>query len=404
MRTSFALTIAIAFGSPAHAASTHVLPSGVRSFAVRSAYVDGMENAYGSNGRLSSLGDSKSMTFDAVTLAKVNDQARNLIDALNAIGSQNLGSQLNLGTLRVHTKPQLAYIAPTFAYGLSKRWTVGVGLPVVQYSNRVRLSAEGSNLESYRNLGLTGFSSQLDQALNIDLVTEVEKLIAQRGYKALKSREETFFGDIQLAALYQLHRGKKLEVLYQTTLSLPTGPANDPDDLLAPNLFARTSLENSINIGWRAFRKVTFVPYASVLVYAPDRVRVRAPASVDDVLPAAEQTRTVQRELGLTSRVGSEATWTFNSEWSTVAGIDFMKKAADNYKGPDQELRYDLLSKDTDSQAVTLKTGLSYSSVAKFKRKQTSVPTLTSFEISDIVSGVNVIRQLKAELSLMVFF
>ena len=392
------------FARAALAVPTEVLPSGVRSVSVRGGMIDGMDQTFTSEGRLAGLGATKSMSFDAKTLARVNERARELIAALNSIGSGHLGSKIHLGTLIVDTRPEMQYIAPVFAYGVSRRWTLALGLPVVHYTNQIALTANGSNLSSYRDAGLMGVSHELDQALTLDLVSEVEELLSVRGYKPLKNRNETFLADAQLAALYQIHASSEFRALYQATLSLPTGPAYDPDDLMAPNQFGRTSLESTLALAFLPHRKLTLAPYASLQAFLPDQIEARVPKSEDDALPAAEQKEIVLRRLGLTGHLGADVSWDFTSEWSSLVGVDWMQKAEDRYEGSRRSSRTDLLSKDTAAQAMTAKTGVSYSTIQKFKRKASAIPWIASLEVSDILMGVNQMRQTKFDLAMAVFF
>jgi hypothetical protein len=407
MRVLFCLLMLIstlAFASRARCDSTQTLPAGVRSMQVRFGYVSGIDQTFGAGGQLTTLGDSKSITFNATTLARTSADAQNLVSALNSLGSQNLGSQINLGTLKVDTKPRITYEAPVFAYGISKKWTIGFGLPVIQYSNDVHLSSAGSNADAYKRMGLTGFSTQLDRALNINLISEVSKMLADRGYKSLASRQETFVADAQIAALYQIARSKDFEAVYQASFTLPTGPANDPDDLLATNLYGRTGLENSVALGFRLNRHFAFIPHAGILIYAPDNVQARVPNSDDDTLPDSTQKQTVHRQLGMSEKVGADLNWLMTSAWTSSIGSEIMKKGSDKYTGSDSALRYDLLSKDTETQSVRARTGITYSTVNSYMKKRSAIPCIIGLEISDVLAGVNVLRETRAELSFMLFF
>lgn len=394
----FALSILI--GCSALAAGTDTLPAGVRSASVRMGMIDGIDQTYGDDGKLYVLGEKKSITFDARMLQRVSPQAQAIVRALNSIGTYNLGSEIHLGTLRVDTRPEIQYTAPVFAYGVSDHWTLGFGLPVVKYRNQIKLSQEGSNLDFYRQQ-FASIADQIGEAANINLVAEAQKTLADKGYKAIQNRDESYLGDVQLVALHRFQLGG-LAALHQFGLTLPTGPAYDPDDLVALNTFGRTAIENGLAVSVPLHARVTMIPYTSLLLPVPDRVAMRVPKDAEDTLPDEAQKQFVTRSLGPTLTVGSEVELVAGRDVSFKAGYEMLWKAEDRYDGGDG--RTDLLSQNTKSQAQRVKAQATYSTVNAYKKGLIPIPGMVTGEISDTVAGINIERQLRAEMSLMLFF
>lgn len=386
------------------AASTKTLPKGIRSLALRTGIVQGLNQGFDEQGSQMGIGDLRAVTFDAQMLSQQSDRSRLLVDALNAIGSQNLGSQLNLGTLKADAKPAIQFMAPVLAYGIQSNWTLALAVPVISFKNDVSFRVEGSNVESYRQLGAGSISPELSQALDTSPAVEFEKSLRDKGYKPMGSRQQTFLGDLQLVSMYRIQNSRTYSSLLQTTLTLPTGPKYDSDDLLAGNIWGRTSLDNTFVIGYQAARRVSLNPYAGVNLFLPDQVERRVPNSEYDTLPAADQKKTTNRQLGASVKLGMDANFDITRAWSTGVGGEHSVKAQDKYSGSGENLRYDLLSDETDSSASTLRALLTYSSVAAYRAKKALIPGIISLGISDIIAGKNVLKETRTELSTMLFF
>lgn len=398
----FAL-ILLVVGLPAFSAravDVEVLPAGVRMTEGRYGVISGLDQTWKNDGKLYDLGETRSVTFDAATLARVNDRARDLVHALDQFGSHDLGHTLQLGTLNVSTTPEINYYAPVIAYGVTDRLTIGVGLPVIHYTNTISLSASASNLDFYRQQ-LGGASRALDGVLNMDLVAETQRVLAEKQYRPLTNRDTTFLGDVQIAMLYRLPDFGDWALMHQLTLTLPTGPKDDPNDLMALNSFGRTSIE-AVLIAARALKpRVTFLPYVSLLVPIPDRTSRRVPTNDYDTLPDPDTTEDLGRWTAPTLAFGSELRWEVIDRWSLKTGLEVAGKGQDRYYGSG---RTDLLEKDTDSSVVRARGGLTYSTVEDYKLKKASLPSRLALEVTDTVVGRNIERQLRTDLTAMLFF
>jgi hypothetical protein len=388
----------------AKAVDVETLPSGVRMTQARYGVVSGLDETWRSDGKLYDLGEARSITFDAATLAKVNPRAQKLIEALNYFGTQSLGSRINLGTLDVSTRPEIRYFAPVMAYGVNDKWTVGLGVPVVHYTNNVSLSSSASNLAYYKEQ-FAHVSQELDDAMNVDLVTEARKVIAEKGYRPIESRDEQFIGDIELDVLHKLPgSGSGIgawALLHQIAFHLPTGPKDDPDDMMALNSFGRTSVANtliaarSLGSGW------SVLPYTSLEIPVPDKVTKRVPRDENDTLPDASSKQEVMRWLGPTLSLGAELRWSFLDRWEVRSGALEAVKAEDQFSGAG---RMDLLSQGSDSSVTRVRSGVTYSTVDDYRSKLALVPGKVTLDITDTVAGRNIERQLLTELSAMIFF
>lgn len=389
-------------GMPAQALlSTEILPADINSPSFRMGSIDKVDERYTENGTLMKLGDVRSVVFDAETLAQFNPEAKKLISALNRFGNLNLGDNFSLGVLRVDTRPVVKYFAPVFARGLTKHWTLGVGLPIINYQNKITLSQQFSNLDYYRSQ-FSGLDPELDTALNTDLTASTRQTLRDRGYKALENRDETFLGDVQIASIYKVFETPAQALIYQAQLSLPTGPRYDSDDLAALNIFGRTNLNNTFAFSQK-WGRASFVPYISYVINIPDQITMRVPRDENDTLPDQATKEDIMRHLGATLTTGGNIFYELSDSWKIGSGFESAQKGSDSYQGT-KNSRYELLTKGTDLQAQRVKAEIAYSSVSSYFKKESTVPMVVALEISDVISGSNVERQLVQELNFIMFF
>ena len=351
------------------------------------------------------LSDVNSVDFNVRQLVKIEPRVQQLVSVLNQFGQNQMGAALTLGTLRVHTEPQVTYMAPVHAYGVTPRWTVAVGVPIVKYNNRLSLSQTGSNVaEIRRQTG--GLSQDIDDAfkqLDVSLVASAQKELEQKGYKPLSDRSETIVGDVQLASLYQVYATPRQAVMWKSILSLPTGPSDDPDDLADLNIFGTTSLDQVGVYNYSILPHVRLGAKATFRYNFPDHLVRRVPTTEDDTLPGPETKENLRRKTGDTVQLDGSVTFDFLKNWSVSAGYEIAQKGADSYEG-DRGGRYEILSRDTYSEAQRTRIGVGYDSTKAYFAKEAMLPSLISYEFTDTIRGINIERQTIHELWITLFF
>jgi len=406
IKAIFALGLTLVMGSSALALDgTSVLPSGIRSPAVRFGIVGNIDQRYTSSGSLQTLSDFHSIQFDAATLRQVEPRAQQLISVLNQFGHQNLGDALSLGVLRIETKPEVSYLAPIYAYGMTSRLTLAFGLPVITYRNRLSLSQSGSNVAAIQaevGRSIPELSAAFDQ-LNTSLVSSVQRELAQKGYRSLSDREQTIAGDLQLAAIYRFFESPRWTAASKTYLTLPTGPKEDPDDLAQLSIFGETSLEEAVVLNYQPFARTRMAAKMAYRWTVPDKITKRVPESSSDSLPSADRKENLRRDLGDVITIGASAAYQVLSRWSLAGGYELMSRYADQYRGS-RGWNYSLLESETAGYAVRTRAALEYSSTDAYLAKQALLPMLFAYEFMDTIAGQNIERQTRHEISLTLFF
>ncbi len=385
--------------------SADVLPAHIDSPAVKFGVVSGLNQRYTQDGSLMTLADVNSISFDAKKLVSIEPRAQQLISVLNQFGQQQLGSALSLGTLKIDVTPQINYIAPIHAHGITNKWTVAVGVPVIHYKSTVALSQSGSNLQTLRQHA-GGLSPELNSAfdeLSVSLVDSVQKELVAKGYHPFANHDQTFIGDIQLVSLYQIFNNKRTALLSKTVFNLPTGPKDDPDDLTDINTFGMTSVQEIGVLTQMITPKFRVSGIATLQYNIADHIDKRVPLNEGDSLPDSSTKENVGRKVGDSVTLGVSTNYWFLNRWSAGAGLDLMAKMSDTYSG-DHGTRYDLLSTDTNATSATMRLGVSYDTVGAYLAKQAFMPGMITYTYSDIIRGVNIARQTTHELWFTMFF
>lgn len=380
---------------------TETLPKTISTSSIKMGFISGLDQRFQEDGDLVKLKDYKSIEFDAPTLAKFNPQASTLVQTLNRFGLYNAGDLFNLGTLEFETKPTIKYVAPVYAYGIRDNWTVGIGVPVIQYSNEVEMTQSLSNVDYYNQF--RGLSEDLDAALDTDLRAATQSTLAQKGYMPIEDRNEDFLGDIQLVSVFKLFDRGDSKLIHQATLTLPTGPEYNADDLLALNTFHKTSLENLIGYAKVIGSFLTVSPFLSLRYVMPEKITVRVPKDADDTLPDQNSKDDVTLSEGFTTEVGTQFDFDLSQDFKIGTNYLFGQKTADQYSGSGKG-DTSLLAKNTKAMWHKVSLSLSYSTVKSYLKKQSFLPMSLSFMAYDTISGKNVERRTGQEISIALFF
>ncbi|MCB0350798.1 MAG: hypothetical protein KDD38_06420 [Bdellovibrionales bacterium] len=402
----WALSIGLVFCSTAFAVDTPtVLPEGIRSFMLKRASISGLNQYYSGSGELNYLSELNSIELDVKNLVRIEPQVQEFVSILNNFGTFELGSQLHLGQISVDANPEVTYYAPMFLFGKTKKLTVGIAVPVIQYKNSINVTQRGSNLAELRN-EFGGVSAELDAAfdeLNRDMATEFHTTVREQGYEPVENVNDEFIGDITLVAAYQFYKKEKWVNATQFYLGLPTGPKPNADSLTDLETFGKWSLQTQLISEYKIRSKVSLLGTASYLVTLPGEIEKRVPLDANDSLPAKNQ------KMNLASNTGDSLSAFFGASWQLTPNImaasayGIEQKFKDQYSGAPSG-RNQFLENGTEREARIGKLEVIYSSVQDYLKGQALLPASIGYELSRIISGVNIENQTKHEVTLSVYF
>jgi hypothetical protein len=385
--------------------SASVLPQGINSPAFKYGVVSGLNEKFSGDGSLFSLSDLNSVEFDANTLKQINPRTQELIDTLNQFGTARIGDQINLGVLKVEAEPELSYMAPIYAYGVSSKLTLAFALPIFKYKNTMKISRTSSNIavirSQFASLNSTDLNNAFDQ-LDVNLVDSFHAELDKKGYKPIRNVDESIIGDAQLVGLYQFMKSLDWQALSKTTLHLPTGRPDDPDDLIDLGIFGQSAVEEQGVVEWKSWSWLSLAAKASYRLNIPDKVEKRVPTSSTDTLPDATTKEEVSRDSGDLITTGLSSLFKYK-RFGAGTGVEYSMRGKDRISGS-RGSRYDLLEKDTDSEWTKVRLGCQYTSVEAYLNKSAAIPLIVAYEYNQVVTGRNIENQSVHEIWLTLFF
>lgn len=379
-----------------------VLPKRVSHPSIRVGTITGFGDKYHSNGLLGSIGDNYSRTFDANTISSMMPEASALIASLNQFGSYRLGDRLNLGTLKIEADPTVRYEAGVFAHGITENFTLVAVVPVVHYQVNASVYQTGGNVREIVGALPEDLRNQVSR-FQVNLVEQFNSRMSAAGYSSFGSRTDTYVGDSQILSFYRYHESRFWSGVVKTSLTLPTGPKDNPDDLLDLPFFGQTAIGVHFLQDLKPWPHWIFGAYAGHTIKIPDRIVKRVPETENEPIPAADRKEEVVRDLGDVTTGGVNTRYLLTDSWEVGAGLEFGFKNADSYSG-NRGWNYDLIAKDTYSEWTKFQGALEYSTTNSYLKKDFPIPLAIAYEYSDTISGINVERQVTHELIFKGYF
>ncbi len=387
--------------------STETLPRTVNSPQFRYGIMDGADKKFDATGSLITQIDANSMNFGHREIIALDARASQMLAALNQ-ASPGLGDSINLGTLKIDARPDVRYMAPVFARGITKKLTLAVAIPIINYTNNVELSEDGkSNAKAIHDQVGTSLGAQAETAfatLEAGVVAGLTNALRSGGYKPLVSRQESLVGDLQLHGLYKFYGNKRFSALSRTVVSLPTGKQDDPDDLMDLGTYGELALEQGLVGNLNVTNRITLAVKASYKLVAPLDSDVRVPKSSGDALPGLDRKETVLRDGGDTTTVGGSATVAVNDEFTVGSGIDLSHKQKDQLYGSHSDWDYSILENRSEQTAAKAKICVEYSTTTAYTKGRIKIPFKIAYEFANTFAGKNVLNTSVHEFALSLFF
>ncbi len=392
--------------------SQKVLPKGVWHPRFIFGNVSEVAHLFDHNSKLTSI-SRFNVDFESDFLRQIDPRFDELIDALNKL-YDGAGDKLHLGSLKFYGGPEISYFAPVLAYGLTDKWTIGVGLPIVSMYGSVTTETKGINTARDILNDVTPFTGGRESfkykklIKNLRDITDLKKkfneVLKERGYKSFDDSRFNGIGDLQVFSFYNYFNRPPWNLTLMTTINLPTGPKDDPDNLIDFPNFAQTGIELKTHHQFRISNRFILGNALSYYYIMPDRLVKRVPEHEDDLLPDKDRKEFLYRNLG--DKISVETFGTFNA----MDFLDFdvslalFLKGSDYYLGDRLGYDYSLLGDNTKGHWVEGKVGISFSSIPWFKRGKFPLPLIFSYSYSDILYGHNTHREVKHEANLLLFF
>lgn len=389
-----------------------VLPVGRHQVTFRFGNVSGIQDKFNSFGTLQTP-SRMNQRFDNKFLMGI-PEIQELAKALDGqlLPSQKPSEHLDLGHLEFEGAANVSYFVPQIARGMTSNWSLGIAIPIIQYKSDIRAKNGGHNNAKE----LLGGATNLENAgeLNAKYGAGAEMMaegparlfnyqLANENYKSISGRDNQFLGDIVLGSSLRLFNTPVVDFYLLNQLTLPTGPKDDPDDLIDFSVLGKTNFQTTLFTNYNLVRWLELGVGLSYTIGIKDDIVKRVPRSESDQIPAASTKETLDKDPGNSIGVQVLSVVKVSDYLHVGAGYEMIRKNGDRYYGQ-KNSRYDLLERNTESEAGIARFKISYSTVDGFVKGLEAIPYSLTYAFADHMYGTNIERELTHELLMKFYF
>lgn len=385
--------------------SASVMPKGVRSFRI-AGFSSEMQDKYNAVGSIVPLADAfnKPVTWGELIDSRPDPNERGYLRG----GLQSEGIQMSdtLGDAYGLVNARLTSTVPVFAYGITERITLGVGVPVVYSKTHVATgwSISPSGQAQLDGIKMSGNGARVESYSSL-LYNVVNTKIASYGYKPLVGEENTDIGDVTLGLKILAHQQGKLAFVVAPKVVMPTGREPDVDKVvdLAPGGGIWQTGVSAI-AEYAATHKFSVVGSAGYTYQWAANKAARVPrAGTESISPDVDYN--VNKKLGDISALNAGAKYKFTELVTGGVGYSLSYKDQDRYRGSLYSAhRYGYLEQDTWQSMHAVLGSVSFSTIPLYQAGKFAVPGDVSFALSSVVEGRNVTKATLAILELAAYF
>ena len=383
-----------------------VLPTGVRQLSYKNMLLSANQK-FGDSGRSLVLADPffKRITFNDILLGTKEPTDRGSLEqvilSMGADGNDAFGS--TTGQVNINSSVHV----PILAWGISKKLTLAVAVPILQASINVDSGVVQENaalhtsfIQTLHKKGVTEKIVEFQEKMR----DPVRSKLRDYGYRELLSEKVTWLGDIKLISKYQILNNPKSRLSVQGELTLPSGEEKDVDKIVNVTLGdGQTDVGLGINYDYVLFPSVTIALGTSYTLQLSDRSRERVPEQYDSkVTPDIDPN--LGRDLGniFATQIGGIYA---HQGWSLQLGHSYQYKGADRYSGIRfPAVRYEWMSRETEQKMHALVMGGGFNTIELFKAKRFPVPLSIALNHTRVLAGKNVVKNPLTSLDISLFF
>ena len=398
---------AIASGlfTPYSLSSAAVLPKGVKRLGY-SGFTTEISNEYGNRGGIEVLGADFNKKLTVGELIKATPAGKDRGIFKGGLEASGLGMGETAGQANGWIDARVTTSVPTLAYGVSDRWTLAVGIPII-YSNMH--PATGWTVDpqfeaKLNKLATNGYRNPIGK-YQADLQNVIQTELKNYGYDPLVDQSQTGIGDVVIAGKYQALKNRTLTVAISPRVSLPTGRASDVNKVvdLAPG-------DGHPNFGVAAISDYWIRPrliWTSSLSYTYQTPMVRAkriPLEASNWI-SPDVDNSAHQKAGDILGTSTGLRYEVLPAVTLGAGYSFQYKAPDKYTGNHFDpTRYNYLSVETEQTMHALDIGVQYSTVPLFRAHKFEIPLDIGIDYATVLVGRNTKKIELAAIELASYF
>lgn len=389
-----------------------VLPVGRHQVTFRFGNVSGIQDKFNNAGTLQTPARMNQRLDNAFLMRSPEFQKLAKILDEQLLPHQKPSQDIDLGSLELAGNAQVSYFVPQIARGITSNWSLGLAIPMIHYQSDIHAENSGintapqilagaaapsqfGNLSGELGAGADGLLKGPKQVFKTQLQKE--------SYKPLSERDEQFIGDIVLGSSLKLYNTKFVDFYLLNQLTLPTGPKDDPDDLVDLNIFGKTNFQTVLFTNYNFVRWMELGLGVGYTLGIKDDIVKRVPRSENDNLPPESTKENLDKDPGDAVNVQLATNFIVSDYIHFGFGYELNYKKADKYTGS-QNSRYDLLEKDSNTESQVAKFKLAYTTLSGFLQGAEKIPYTVVYAFADTVRGVNIEREMTHELLLNFYF
>lgn len=296
---------------------------------------------------------------------------------------------------------------PVFAYGLGKRLTVAIAIPVVHSSTNIDVG----NVQANQNF-INGFRKALKDKgaddkvveFNKKMIDPISEKVKEDNYLQMNNENKTLLGDIKLVSKYNFFENETNRLTLSLDISLPTGKQADVNKVVdISGGDGQTDVGFGLAHDLQVLNILTLSYAAAYTFQFADHTAKRIPTkSTSSLSPDIDDN--TWRDLGDNFLIHLATKFHYQGFHFDTA-YSFQYKERDVYAGNKYEKeRYEWSSKDTRQNMHTIQVSLGYDTITLYKKKQFAAPLSVTLNHTRVVAGKNVVNDPLTSLDFSMFF
>lgn len=410
LKTSYLSVFTLLFSlNIANAHYYDTLPKGVRLFAYRLVQTEKIKSSFDDSGKKSSFQFNIDANTD--TLSGVNDT----LDLIFSTIAKNSGGSYSLGSYQISGESQVKVQGTGFGYGITNKITAFVSIPHYQAQTnisfkRTKAGNENSVADKINSNNQSDSSTALAQIVSAagtinggTTLGEITQgiLVNGLGYKPVGNWTGQGLGDMELGALYRLHKSSNYGLATGAGIVVPTGRTDDPD-ILQDTGFGDGQFDIYAEFGGgRHLRRNWFLNASTRYTYQMAGKReFRIPYGSGLITSRKED---IRFKLGNELKFTADTEYSINDWVSLMFGYELTMQEKSRFYSSDAGAN-SYMAENTDKTQHQFFASAELSSITPFLKKKFLLPAKIQFTYRSTIAGRNTPKVDRFELDFRMMF
>lgn len=390
--------------APFSLGSTQVLPKGIRSVQVTNltTTVDGWYNDTGVTAGVAEPFNQQ-LSYSRLLKAESNENLKLNVESQ----LKNKGVDLNsiAGTSYADINTRAVVTVPTFAYGLTEKWTLAIAIPIVYTNMDVATGFVGSPQLQKLVTDFSAKSRKQTKLIESKLTDVIATELSNKGYKPLEDEERTQMGDLTLVAKYLAYQDLNVSWAITNRFVFPTAKIRDVNRVVDP-------AAGDGQFDWGVDSTIVVPVNSTISVIQQVGYTIQFADTLETRIPISKEERlSTDIDPGASRDIGDQVYGSLGTQIKANDSLAFGGSYTIAYKERDQwrgtlasQDRYNVLGVETEQflQAFFLQT--SVSTIESFKRQAFPIPMTATVGVGKVTDGRNIRHDPLWSVNMSMFF